>query len=263
MMGASEAEFLVACELHAVERLRAVLDGGLDARSPLRGKAPVQWLTEMYTRSDRFPACVRLLLERGADLGDPALALLLLDDGEALRSAVRADPTLLERRISMVSAFTSLDGVSLLHVAAEYGHQAAARVLLELGADVDARAALDADGLGGHTPLFHTVNSHGNRSAPILELLLDAGARPDVRLEGLVWGRGFEWETTLFDMTPLSYAQAGLLPQMHRAERHVYDTVRRLLAANGRSVPPLANIPNRYLGSRGGSARTPDDAAER
>lgn len=258
-MGASEAEFLVACELHSVEQFSALLDGGLDARAPIRGKAPVHWLTEMYTRSDRFPACVRLLLERGADLGDPALAAVLLDDAGALRSAVRADPALLERRISMVSAFTSLEGVSLLHVAAEYGQRATARALLELGADVDARAALDADGLGGHTPLFHTVNSHDNRSAPILELLLDAGARPEVRLEGLVWGRGFEWETTLFDVTPLSYAQAGLLPQMHRAERQVYDNVRRLLVAGGRRVPPLENVPNHYLAPRGRSGRGSND----
>ncbi len=258
-MGASEAEFLVACELHSVEQMSAQLDAGLDARAPLRGKAPVHWLTEMYTRSDRFPACVRLLLDRGAELGDPALAPVLLNDAEALRSAIRADATLLRHRSSLVSAFTPLAGASLLHVAAEYGHLAAARVLLELGAEVDARAALDKDGLCGHTPLFHTVNSHDNRSAPILELLLGAGARPNTRLEGLVWGRGFEWETTLFDVTPVSYAQAGLLPQMHRAERQVYDNVRRLLVASGRKVPRLPNVPNRYLAPHRRSGRGSND----
>ena len=147
----------------------------------------------------------------------------------------------------MVSAFTPLIGASLLHVAAEYGNEKAARALLALGADVDARAAVDSYGLDGHTPLFHTVNSHNNRSAPILRLLLNAGARSDVRLEGITWGKGFEWETTVFDVTPLSYAQFGLLPQMHRMERDVYDNIRRLLEASGRTVPLLENVPNRYL----------------
>ena len=56
-------ELLLAFELHSVERIRAVLDAGLDPRAPFRGKRPVNWLTEMYTRSDRFPGCLRLLLD--------------------------------------------------------------------------------------------------------------------------------------------------------------------------------------------------------
>jgi ankyrin repeat protein len=138
-------------------------------------------------------------------------------------------------------------GASLLHVAAEYGHLNAARALVDLGADVNARAAVDEHGLNGHTPIFHTVNSNDNRSAPIMRLLLDAGAASDVRLTGITWGKGFEWETTLFDVTPVSYAQFGLLPQVHRKERDIYDNVARLLQAAGRTVPPLDNVPNRYL----------------
>jgi hypothetical protein len=238
-----ENDLLVAFELHSAERIRAALDAGLDPRSPIRGKSPVDWLTEMYTRSGRFPECLRLLLDRGAVLGDPLVAPVLLDDAEA----VRADPSLLAHRTTMVSAFTPLVGASLLHVAAEYGNVNAARVLLEMGADVEARAAVDEYGLNGHTPLFHTVNSNGNRSEPILRLLLDAGARSDVRLAGITWGKGFEWETTCFDVTPVSYAQLGPLPQMHRKEEDVYANVRRLLEASGRTLPPLDNVPNRYL----------------
>ncbi len=241
-------EFLVACELHSVERLRAVLDAGLDPSAPIRGKRPVDWLLEMYTRSDRLSGCVRLLQDRGAVLDDATVAPVLLDDGQALEAAIRADRSVLEHRVSLISAFTPLVGATLLHVAAEYGHVNAARVLVAEGADVNARAAVDDHGLGGHTPIFHTVNSHANRSAPVMRLLLAAGASADVRLAGLTWGRGFEWETTLFDVTPVSYAQAGLLPQMHRDERDVYDNVRALLQAAGRAVPPMANVPNRYLG---------------
>jgi len=246
-MTTTDEELLVAFELHSVERIRAVLDAGLDPRSPVRGKSPVNWFTEMYSRSDRFPECLRLLLDRGAVLDDPVVAPVLLDDADALAAAIRADPSLVGHRTTMVSAFTPLVGASLLHVAAEYGNVNAARVLVEMGADVDARAAVDEYGLNGHTPLFHTVNSSKNRSEPLLRLLLEAGARSDIRLPGITWGKGFEWETTCFDVTPISYAQLGLLPQMHRRDRDVYANIRRLLEASGRNVPPLGNVPNRYL----------------
>lgn len=147
----------------------------------------------------------------------------------------------------MASAFTPLVGASLLHVAAEYGHPKVAGVLLAAGAAVDARAAVDDFGMNGHTPLFHTVNSSGNRSEPLMRLLLDAGARADILLAGITWGKGFDWETTCFDVTPVSYAQLGLLPQMHRSERDVYANVSVLLQAAGRTAPPLGNVPNRYV----------------
>jgi len=246
-MSTIETDLLAAFELHSVERIRTVLDGGLDPREPLRGKPPVNWFTEMYTRSDRFPECLRLLLDRGAVLDDPVLGPVLLDDPGSLTAAIRENPSLLGHRVNMVSAFTPLAGASLLHVAAEYGHARAARVLIDMGADVDARAAVDEFGLNGHTPLFHTVNSNGNRSEPVMRMLIDAGARCDVRLSGITWGKGFEWETTCFDVTPVSYAQLGLLPQMHRTERDVYANVRRLLEKAGCSVPPSRNVPNKYL----------------
>ncbi len=80
-----------------------------------------------------------------------------------------------------------------------------------------------------------------------MEMLLKAGAKSDVRLKGIVWGKGFEWETACFDVTPVSYAQLGLLPQMHRTDFHIYANIKRLLNASNRAVPPLGNVPNRYL----------------
>src|SRR5262249_21007338 len=128
-MTPTECELVYAFETHSVEEIQSLLDGGLDARAPIDGKPPVSWLTEMYARSDRFPACLRLLLDRGAVLADPAVVPVLLDDADAVKAAVRADPSLLAHRTTLVSAFTPLVGASLLHVAAEYGDLSAARAL--------------------------------------------------------------------------------------------------------------------------------------
>lgn len=242
---------LSAFDGHDANGVRAALQAGADPCAPVHGKPPIVWLLEQYTRSDRLADCLRLLLERGASLPHPVMAPVLLDDAAAVRFAIETEPELLRYKITLDCTFTPLHGASLLHLAAEYGAAGAARALIESGADVNATADLDQDGLNGHTPLFHTVNSNRNRSEPIMRLLLAAGARTDVRLAGLVWGRGFPWETVLLDVTPISYAQAGLLPQMHRDEEQIYANIRALLLAAGRPAPALQNVPNRYLRSDG------------
>ncbi len=240
---------LDALEIHSVDAIGAVLDDGFDIHTRINGKSIVTTLTEMYYRSDAFAPCLQLLLERAGVLDDPLIAPVLLNDPDALSAAIDANADLLTYRTSMVSAFTPLVGATLLHVAAEYGQLAAARVLIDMGADVNARAAVDDFGLNGHTPIFHTVNSNANRSAPVMKLLLDAGAHTDAIVAGITWGKGFDWETTCFDLTPISYAQCGLLRQFQRTEADTYANVRALLEAAGRPVPPLENVPNRYLAS--------------
>ncbi len=246
-MADATAELLSSFDGHNVEGIRCALDAGADACSPVRGKLPVVWLLEEYMRSDRLGDCLRLLFERGAKLPDPLLAPVLFNDAPAVASAIKRQPAILHHRTSMVSAFTPLTGVTLLHVAAEYGNLEAAQALVEAGADVNANADIDENGFNGHTPLFHTVNSIFNRSEPIMRLLLSAGSRTDLQLSGLVWGKGYEWESTFFDVTPISYAQMGLMPQVHRIETEIYSNVRYLLESSQRRVPALSNVPNRYL----------------
>ncbi len=81
-MADATEELLSAFDGHDVEGVRAALDAGADPCSPIRGKLPVLWLLEEYTRSDRLGDCLRLLFERGAELPDPSLTPVLLNDAQ-------------------------------------------------------------------------------------------------------------------------------------------------------------------------------------
>src|SRR5262245_54214766 len=108
MMPTAQEEMLSAFDGHDVEAVRAALEAGADPCSPVRGKLPIYWLLEEYTRSDRLGECLRLLFARGAVLDDPVVTPVLLDDADAIRSAVKASPSLLTHRTTLVSSFTSL-----------------------------------------------------------------------------------------------------------------------------------------------------------
>ena len=234
-------------ETHSPEKIQAALAAGIDANRLIDGKTPLTWLIEMYLRSPKFSECVQCLIQAGARCPDPALLAVLLDDTKMLRAELRKNPSAIHQHVDIRCAFTPLFGASLLHVAAEFGLVKAATVLLKAGADVEAKAALDEFGFNGQTPIFHTLNQRGNHCQPVLRLLLKRGAKADIRLAGITWGKSFEWETTIFDATPLSYAQAGLLPQFGRDERDIYENIKLLAKASGRSLPKDLNVPNKYL----------------
>jgi hypothetical protein len=240
-------DLLVAFELHDPAGIRKALDAGPSPIAPINGKRPIDWLISMYTRSPKFAACLRAMLAAGATVGNELVEAALLDDDETLRAIVQRAPQRVQERVTVESAYTSLRGVSALHVCAEFNSVRCAKVLLNAGIDVNDRAEIDGDGLGGQTPLFHTVNSNQNYCRPMMDLLLDAGADVDVRLRGLVWGEGMEWETVVFDITPISYAQCGLYRQFHREEKDIYDNLDRLYRRHVGSPAPRRNVPNRYV----------------
>jgi hypothetical protein len=240
-------ELVEAFELHSVAGIRRSLSHGASAVELIGGKRPVDILIEMYTRSAGFSACMRTLLDAGATVGDPLVECVLLDDGQALARVLEQEPGAVSRRVDVDAAYTCCQGVTALHLCAEFNSVACARVLLDAGADVNARAAVDADGLGGQTPLFHAVNSNQDYCRPMLELLVASGADVALRLKGLVWGAAMDWETVVFDVTPISYAQCGLYRQFHREERHVYANIELLYAKLHGGALPVRNVPNRYV----------------
>ena len=244
---ATEADLLGAFEVHSPDGIKTTLDAGISPLKPIEGKRPIDCLIEGYLRSSRFAHCIRVLIAAGADLGDPLLEALLLDDAEALRTQIANDPAVTARRLTFSNAFTSCRNVTALHVCAEFNSVQCGRVLIQSGADVNARSLMDEGGFGGQTPLFHAVNSIVNYCRPMMEMLSSAGASLDLRVPMLLWGETMPWETIVFDATPISYAQCGLFRQFHRVESDVYDNIEFLLSDRTGAAPPRRNVPNQYL----------------
>ncbi len=246
-----ESELLGAFEVHSPEGIRDALAAGASPTDLIKGQRPIDALIEAYLRSARFAACVRVLTDAGATIGNPLLEALLLDDDDALRDVLRTrGEGAASERLSIRAAFTSCEVVSPLHLCAEFNCVRCARVLLDAGASVNDRADVDRKGFGGQTPLFHAVNSIHNFCRPMMELLVEAGADVGIRLKALVWGRGADWETLVLDVSPISYAQCGLYPQFHRREADVYSNLAYLFERRYWTALPIHNVPNRYLTPR-------------
>ena len=244
---ATEAALLEAFEVHSPWAVRHALHDGVSPTALIKGKRPIDCLIEAYLRSSRFPDCLRVMIEAGASMGDPLLEALLLDDDAVLLGLLASSPDVKHCKLNLLTAFTSCRGVSALHVCAEFNSLRCARVLIEAGADVNHRADVDSEGLGGHTPIFHTVNMIFDYCRPMMELLVEGGADLDLRVNAILWGESFPWETVVFDVAPISYAQCGLYRQFHRREEHVYATIEYLYRARFGAPPTRRNVPNKYL----------------
>ncbi len=239
------ADLLGEFETHSPAGIRKLLAAGVSPTEPINGKRPIDVLIEIYLRSTRFAECLQVMLNAGATLGDPLLQALLLDDDTGLRGLLSTEN--LQRKLNPLCAFTSCRGVTALHICAEFNSMRCARVLLDAGADVNARADQDGSGLGGQTPIFHTVNSIFNYCRPMMELLVNAGADLDTRVRSILWGETMSWETVVYDVTPISYVQCGLYRQFHRREEDVYSNIAYLHRKRFHSEPPTRNVPNKYL----------------
>ncbi len=236
-------------ELHSLDGIRNCFDHGVDPNETFRGQPLIYELTSEYLRSPRFKECVRLFVNYGLQFEDKALLAVLLDDHLSLEKIIKNDPETIHRSCQLRCAYTPLSGVSLMHICAEFNHVRCAEILVAHGTDVNTRAAVDSYGFGGQTPIFHTVNQNGNQSVDMLNFLLSHAASLDLTVRGIIWGKGYEWETFIPSVNPISYAMMGLLPQMHRREETIVDTVSKLLKHRYGIEYSPGNIPNKYLNS--------------
>jgi ankyrin repeat protein len=128
---------------------------------------------------------------------------------ELLAEKIEADPQLVHQQFpeldfgSTGARTLKLQGATLLHVAAEYDNVEAAKLLLERGADVNARADANEAGVGGQTPIFHAVTQFFDWGLPVAQLLMERGA--DLSVRAKVPGH-YERPGEVVECTPLGYA---------------------------------------------------------
>ncbi len=242
------SELVEQIEYHSVEGIRKCFASGINPNDFYSGEPLIYELTSEYTRSPRFKKCVKAFVDYGLEFDDKPLLAVLLDDSSALTLHLKENPAAISKKYSLRCAYTPLYEVTLLHICAEFNHVACAEVLVANGADINAVAGVDEHGFGGQTPIFHTVNQNSNQSIDMLHFLLAKDTAIRITVPGLIWGKGYEWETFIPAVNPVSYAMMGLLRQFQRTEQQIYDVVSLLLKARyGISYYP-GNIPNKYLG---------------
>jgi ankyrin repeat protein len=202
------------CESVDPESLKWLLDRGANpncANAQGRGTA-LDYVIGTYGRSpERLSACIDLLLDAGGTTkySAPGVLEVLRLQVDRLAERLDADPALVHRRFPELDCGSTggrrllLQGATLLHVAAEFGIVGAARLLLDCGAGVNARAAVDDAGVGGQTAIFHAATQFGDAGLPMVQLLVERGA--DLGLRVKLPGH-YERPGEVVECTPLGYA---------------------------------------------------------
>jgi hypothetical protein len=133
-----------------------------------------------------------------------------------------------------------LGSTTLLHIAIDYDELEIGRWLLDNGAGVNARAAVDGEGFGGHTPLFNSVVAQPHfwvnhlkkpDDARFTRLLLDHGADPNARAslrKKLHPGYGPDTMHEYRDVTPLEWGE-----RFHRQKFVSKEALRLIRLAGG------------------------------
>lgn len=235
-------------EVHSVEGIKGYFEKGGSPNELHEGVPLFTTMVEMYTRTPRFKECIKAFVDAGLHYPEKALLYVLLDDAEKLEEIIQQDPgTVFSNYSGFKNTYTPLTGGTLLHYSAEYNAVNCAKILVQYGADINAKAGLDEFGFGGHTPVFHTVNQNNNNSSEMMHFLLENSADLSLTVSGIIWGKGYEWETWIPAVNPISYCLMGLLPQMHRDELTIFKTL-NVLVKHGYGIDyvPL-NIPCAYL----------------
>jgi ankyrin repeat protein len=225
---------LAPCETLAPAALRWLLEHGADphAMSEKYGN-PVSMLVGTYSRNASGKhACLETFAEAGWEFPETPAMVLHRGRLDLLEQHLARDPRLLERHFTEAEIFppalglkpgdglnfTPVAGGTLLHLAVEFDDQETAHWLLEHGADANARAAVDPDGFGGHSPLFHCAIAVGRRTDEMARLLLKHGADPNARSTFRKQLRDMgdpeqEQMREFHNATPIGYARQYVVPE--------------------------------------------------
>jgi ankyrin repeat protein len=178
---------------------------------PYPGTA-LDYTVASYARSPkRLSSCIDILLEAGGvtKYAVPGVLQVLRGRLDSLAELIDADRTLVNRRFAELDCGQTggrnllLRGGTLLHVASEYRNRAAVALLLDRGADVNARATVDESGVGGQTAIFHAVTQFDDEGVSVTQLLIERGADLAVRVK---LPGDYERPGEIVECTALGYA---------------------------------------------------------
>jgi hypothetical protein len=160
--------------------------------------APLVMVLETYSRNPKGKhEILEIFAQRGYDLLDTPIMAFHRGNISELEKHLRREPRLIERRFTLREIYpsecgcandgrsgmhwTPIDGATLLHLAIDFREREIFDWLLAHGADVNAPAATDRDGFGGHTPLFNAVVCGPWPDNGMTGMLLERGAAKDAR----------------------------------------------------------------------------------
>ena len=204
-----------ACHEHQPEAISWFIGKAVDPNKKF-GKERMGIDTALcsHVRTNRLQPTINSLISGGAYFEEGPVTDLLRGRADQLRERLRENPALIHKNIDIGAKrpyreyYTGryggarLKGATLLHLCAEYNFVTEAKLLLNLGVDINKRAIPDLSGGCDQTPIFHSVASNYNISYPVLEILIENGA--DLSLRSTV--RVPEYEPLIDNVTPLSYA---------------------------------------------------------
>lgn len=220
------------CETLCDSGLKFLLELGAELSDGSGNRlAPIALVLQTYARwPEGKHRCLEIMAEQGIALPDTPAMAVHRGRIDLLEKHLRRDPKLFARTFAGEEIYppelgcgpdkpsglhgTPLDGATLLHMCVDFDEIEIARWMIERGADVNARAAVDLDGFGGHTPLFGCVvsqpySAHCREDAEFARLLLDHGADPNARaslrkqLRFVADDMMYEYR----DVTPLTWGQ--------------------------------------------------------
>jgi ankyrin repeat protein len=214
--------------------------------------APIASVLQTYSRNPKGKhRCLELIAEQGVQFPDTPPMVMHRGRIDLLEAHLHRDPKLFTRTFSHEEIYppalgchavdhslalhgTPLADTTLLHQCVDFDEIEIARWMIANGADVNAKAEVDAEGFGGHTALFGCVVSQPYRTSlrtddSFARLLLDHGADPNVRVSLRKRLRFVEDETMheYHDVTPLSWGE-----RFHDQD-WVNKSVMRLIAERG------------------------------
>ncbi len=211
---------LASCEFLNPDGVRFLLDHG--ANPNLEGSfskdtfaSPLGMALGTYVRSPNKYEVVEMLLAAGAkhDQHDAVMAIHLGRTDE-LELLIEANPDLVDQRFDEVDYLwlpLNRGSPTLLHIAADYNEVEIGRLLLAKRAEINVPATLDVEGIGGQTPIYHTVASWTLRDPegacmPFLKFLLEGGADLNVRANVRFETGASSCEGQTLKVTPMEFA---------------------------------------------------------